>query len=384
MLHSADALQDARRLAISDHRAAIDLLNKRLAAAPDDVDARVFRGIVLSWERRFDESRADLERSLAEHPAYTDASVALTSVGIWSGHPDQALAAATEAVLRAPGNVNAMLARARAFSALRRNAEAQADLREVLRLEPANTDAHNLERALETSEFPWEVLFQHGYETFGKALGPFHEYRVEMKRTAARGDVIGRYSHGQRFGFDSNQAELDYYPKLAARTSAYLNAGVAGARGLYPRYRVGADLIQSFGRGIEVSGGMRRLGFSQQVNVYTGSLGKYAGKWLLAGRFFIAPAFVGASGTVQLTARRYLTTRGDFASLTWIRGNSALEIRNIGDTGVLTSSSVQAELRKSAGRRWILGLRTGYGRDDRRGVGRVDRFLLDTSIGVRF
>src|SRR5690349_11102766 len=64
----ADSVASARALAMAGKRpAALELLEKRLSEEPADSDARTLRGIVLSWDGRYDEARLDLEGVLARH-----------------------------------------------------------------------------------------------------------------------------------------------------------------------------------------------------------------------------------------------------------------------------------------------------------------------------
>jgi len=56
------------------------LLEAHLAQAPEDVDARLLYGLVLSWEKRYDAARPVLQQVLTRAPEYTDARVALMNV----------------------------------------------------------------------------------------------------------------------------------------------------------------------------------------------------------------------------------------------------------------------------------------------------------------
>src|SRR4051794_30566846 len=68
----------ARTLAISGRRAeAIEVLRRRLALAPDDGDARVLLGTVLSWNHSYDEARVELETVLRKNATHSDAVRAL-------------------------------------------------------------------------------------------------------------------------------------------------------------------------------------------------------------------------------------------------------------------------------------------------------------------
>ena len=76
-----DVLAKAREAARTGHRAeALTLLEAHLAQAPEDVDARLLYGLVLSWEKRYDAARPVLQQVLTRAPEYTDARVALMNV----------------------------------------------------------------------------------------------------------------------------------------------------------------------------------------------------------------------------------------------------------------------------------------------------------------
>ncbi|MFO0983148.1 MAG: hypothetical protein U1E76_15695 [Planctomycetota bacterium] len=77
----------ARELALGGQRAAaIAMLEQHLLGAPDDSDARVLLGSVLSGVA-YEEARSHLQIVLAHHPHHGDALPALLNVELWSGLP---------------------------------------------------------------------------------------------------------------------------------------------------------------------------------------------------------------------------------------------------------------------------------------------------------
>src|SRR5436309_5690258 len=98
-----DTVIVARELATTGNRAkALLVLDRLLVKDPSDSDARVLRGIVLSWEGRYEEARNDLEAVLAVHEDYGDAVRALINVEMWSDHPERAEQLASAALARHP------------------------------------------------------------------------------------------------------------------------------------------------------------------------------------------------------------------------------------------------------------------------------------------
>ncbi|HUK87147.1 MAG TPA: tetratricopeptide repeat protein, partial [Terriglobales bacterium] len=112
-----DPVAKARALAYSgrEHRAqALAILQEYLKQDPTDSDARTLYGIVLSWEGRYDESRAQLEQVLATHPYHGDATPALVRVELWSDHPAHAEQLATAYLQQKPKDTEMMYLLARA------------------------------------------------------------------------------------------------------------------------------------------------------------------------------------------------------------------------------------------------------------------------------
>jgi hypothetical protein len=167
-----DVLALARQLASGNRRSeSLALLEKRLEQTPGDVDARLLYGLVLSWERRFDDARRQLTAVLAAAPGYADARYALGNVELWSGHPDRAESLAREGPGRDPNDNRLLLLRARALRDQRRDAEAVAEARQVLAREPANQDTKELVDSMPEAALPWTVTFTETHEWFSRDFG---------------------------------------------------------------------------------------------------------------------------------------------------------------------------------------------------------------------
>src|SRR4030095_16779235 len=59
---------------------ALATLQAHLAGTPRDVDARLVYGLMLSWDGRYDEARAELQQVLLQTPEYKDQRVALLNL----------------------------------------------------------------------------------------------------------------------------------------------------------------------------------------------------------------------------------------------------------------------------------------------------------------
>jgi hypothetical protein len=108
------------------------LLQDCVAASPENSDARVLLGTVLSWEGRYDEARRELEVVLTGRPTHGDALLASINVELWSDHPERAEELARRGLAERPADPNYLLARARALVALKRSTEARDALDRLL------------------------------------------------------------------------------------------------------------------------------------------------------------------------------------------------------------------------------------------------------------
>lgn len=309
-----DPLARARSMATSGQRAqALRLLEMQLLQNPRDDDARTLYGIILTWDGQFDRAKAELRAVVANDPRNLDARQALERVELWSRGP-------------------------------------------------------NLHRT--------QVSLGVNYDDY-ENTDAWRETFIEFKAAPRRGALIGRVSHADRFDLDDNQFEAEAYPRLGQRSYAFLSIGYAPDATLYPESRFGAELYQGFGNGFEASIGARRLDFADSgaTNVYTGSLSKYLGNWLIGARVYDSDT----DTAVQFMARRYYGERGGYVGLRLGQGSTRDDVRSAADLQSLEIREVAAEGLFTLTDRWVINIRGGLGRDSQQ-----DRYSLSAALGLRF
>lgn len=378
---AGDPVARARDLAVHGHRVeALQLLDQRLAEKPADSDARVLHGIILSWEGRFTEARSDLRAVLAAHPDHGDALPALINVEMWSDHPERAEQLAQDALSRHPKDPDLLLARAKALRALKRSREALQTVRELLAVDPGNAVAAQLEEGLSTSLQHWMASIDHSTEWFNDGRSPWQETQVQMEGSTSAGSVLARFSRADRFSETSQMVEIDAYPHFRDGTYAYINIGYSPDAVLYPRYRVGGDLYQMVGYGVELSGGFRELNFGTNVHIYTASVSKYLGDWMFTSRVYLTPDLAGTSHSEQFQVRRYASNGIDYWGVRYGYGSSPTEVTNLTDIQILNSSSYETEIYHTLNRRLKVLGRLGYSREDRMYIGSLRHYLADATL----
>jgi YaiO family outer membrane protein len=362
-----DALARARKLAFNEQRAeALALLEGSLQESPTDTDARTLYGIVLSWEGRYDQARKELETVLERYPDHNDALPALINVELWSHHFGRAEELARRALAKRPNDTGLVMSQARALENLQRPNDALDVLGKLLDLDPNQPQARGLRDELRDGQRRWEGSLAQSYDWFNDGRSRWLESQVGLKYLMPSfGSVIARFSQANRYGLDSSLVELDAYPRIRKGLYGYLNVGWSPDKRLYPGNRFGAELFQSLPRGIEVSGGLRSLGFSSRVNVYTGSVSKYHGHWLMTARTYLTPDSSGDSYSVQFQARRYFGDDTSYFVARYGIGGAPIISGSVNEIEVLRSHSMGGEMNWRLARRWTLNFMGSHSLEDR-------------------
>src|SRR5579862_447216 len=207
---SDDILVQARSLATNERRPqALDLLHKHLEEHPQDADARLLFGTILSWDGRYQEARSELRRVLDESPDYTDATLALINVEFWEDHPERAQQLAHEARHRHPENADFALDEAKALKKLGRADDARTVLENFLELQPNSQKAKEMRDDLEEVQENWAVSLDHTSTWFGDHRSSLQEETFGLKSVTDYGSVFARFYHADQYSLGSNLVELE-------------------------------------------------------------------------------------------------------------------------------------------------------------------------------
>ena len=137
-----DWLAEVRRN-VADKRldAALSVVDRRLAEAPSDSEARGWRGRILAWSGRWPEAEAEYRAVLAEHPNDTDILSSLADVLAWQQRYDEALAVLDRARIADASRADVYTRRGRVLRGAGRREEARAEFQQALALAPNDADA---------------------------------------------------------------------------------------------------------------------------------------------------------------------------------------------------------------------------------------------------
>jgi YaiO family outer membrane protein len=138
----------------------------------------------------------------------------------------------------------------------------------------------------------------------------------EYKKNTKWGVLLPRLNFNRRFNINGVQAELDAYPKISKSLSGYFNYGFSNSE-IFPRHRVGAEVIKELPNAMEASVGLRHLSFAtDNATILTGSFGLYRGNYYASLRPFVVPnALKGVSLSGSLLVRRYLKDGNNYLGM---------------------------------------------------------------------
>ncbi|MDI1321099.1 MAG: YaiO family outer membrane beta-barrel protein [Algoriphagus sp.] len=356
---------------------------KALSQYPNYADILILVGRSYAWEGTYDSASIYLERAIVASPTYADGYSAYLDNLSWAGEFSQA----DSVLLRAKSNLGTPLPdeiryKESRLNYYKENYDLAYEQAELLFDQGYNQDGflayiQNLQRLRRNSA----IGVTYDYDTFFDDISPWNTFSVYGRtRTDLTGSLIARVTNSSRFDDNGTLFELDAYPSLGEKAYAYLNIGGSSAS-FFPKLRFGASIYYNLPKAWEIDAGYRYLGFSEVTNIYTGSVGKYAGNWWLNLRVNLIPddSGVGTSGNIQ--ARYYFKTAEDFFSIQLSTGVSPDE-ETRDQSQLLNSYRARLGYQQLVTSRFMIFGYTGYSRDELS----TDRYRnnLNLSVGVEY
>jgi YaiO family outer membrane protein len=269
-----------RRLAQQDTAGALEIVERHLTAHPKDLEARGWRGRILSWLGRWAEAEADFRRVLEDVPDDVDILIGLSNVLAWQKRYQEALELLDRAQSAAggkPQQVEALNARGRVLRDLGRREEARQSFREALGIQPENAEARRgLESLAEAPRHRLEVGA--GYDFFNFTSQDAQSYYLLLRsELGSRWTSVLGTQFDRRFGEQAGRFQGSLSYRLGRRDWLTVGGGVARDQGIVPKGEASAEYGHAFTisqhgflRGLEVSYQQRWLWFeSARVLIFT-------------------------------------------------------------------------------------------------------------------
>lgn len=250
--------QVKREVARHDLDAASVVIEERILRAPADLEARGWHARLLAWKGEWPEAETEYRFVLERAPDDTDILIGYADVLMWQNRSQEALPSLDHARTVAPKNPEVLLRRGRVLGLLGRTRESRDQLRELLRLDPENTDAKKVLEGLEIE--PKQVI------RIGTDIDTFSFADVARAHSLTISSRWNRYWSSefvatgyQRFGESAEKftAEITLHPRerdwLSALAGAGQDNGIIPKRELLFEYGHGFRFRHGWLRGAEAS-----------------------------------------------------------------------------------------------------------------------------------
>jgi len=317
-----------------DYQHAISDCERILAQDSTNYDTRIFLGRLCAWSGQYTRAIETLSAVVAEQQYFDDARNALVDVFIWDKQYEQALTVIHAGLVLNPLNTELYYRQAVCHEALAEPRQARIDLHNLLRIEPGHERGQQLLKRLSAGQQLRKLTLAYSYDRLADTrtqwqalvgattMDPWHLVTLELEQIYAFGPLIGRYSLANRFQETGMQFELEAYPHIRQGTYAYVGLGYSWTE-LFPLARGGLEVFQALPQGFEVSLGARLLHLeSENVDFFTGSVGKYWGNYWFDLRSFVTPDSAAASVAWILLGRRYFEDAETYLELSLNQGES--------------------------------------------------------------
>lgn len=225
-----------------------NIVERRLAEAPGDLEARGWHARLLGWSDRLAEAEREYRELLVAVPNDADYLEGLAAVLAREQCYTEALELLNRALLLSPPRADLRVARGRVLRALGRGQQARADFQEALALDQANQEARAGLASLR-GERRHELRVGSDTDWFNFAGANSAETLSWTSRWNARWTTSHSSNFYQRFGLHASK----FTGSLTAHSNRWGALTIGGARGrdegIIPR----AEAFWGYGRGFRIS-----------------------------------------------------------------------------------------------------------------------------------
>lgn len=328
---TADELfSKARTIAFEekDYSKSIALAKEALEKSPDYTDISIFLGRLYTWNNDVASARALFENLDKQMIADEDFYIAYGSLEFWNDNEQEALSIVEKGLLHHPKSEELWLLKAKIHST-DDPAKAEEALMYVLELNPKNAEARAMYNRIKELNSKNALSVIYNLTHFDKQFDEdWHIVGLSYKRVTKYGSVILRGNYANKFGADGKQIELEAYPRISKTFYLYVGAGYSEDVGIFPKYRTGVSLFANLPKSFEGELGYRQLYFSDNIWMYTASVGKYYKNYWFNVRTYLTPDHKNISHSYTGTVRYYTKGANDYFGIQVGSGISPEESTN--------------------------------------------------------
>lgn len=309
------AFAQARQLAFDEEYAKAEkILQVNLIRFPENNDYRLFLARVMTWQKKYDTASSLLQEVLRRDSASVPAFDLLATVERYAGNYQKAITLSDSGLKERPQSEALLINKAQSQVGLLAYPEALNTVDTALQMHPNNTELQQLQLFLLNQLIAEGIAAGIGIDYFTRVNDPWLTGLLQYGKFTDLGMLIGRVKYARRFEDQGLQFEIDAYPQLGKGRYLYLNVGYSPSV-LFPTWRFGGEFFSMLGdTRLEGSLGLRHLIFSDtnQVTMYTGSLGYYFGNNFIQFRPFVIDQPRGWGSSYNFLYRHFMSGMGDY------------------------------------------------------------------------
>ena len=314
-LDSDQLFQKARNEAFENknYPEAIKIAKQALKRSPDYTDIQIFLGRIYTWSDQPDSARMVFQQIAQKNPQDPDFYLAYGSLEYWEDQNPKALEIVNKGLTIAPKAEDLLLLKAKIYKNDKQYNEALSSLKSLLDINPKNGEARDMLTRLKNQETGNEIGINYNFMYFDTQFEDnWHILGVSYKRATPIGSFIFRTNYANKFADNGVQFELEAYPRLSKIFYMYLGAGYSENVGIFPKFRSGASLYANLPKSFEAEVGYRQLKFTENIWMYTASIGKYYKNFWFNARTYLTPDEDNISQSYAATVRYYTKGADDY------------------------------------------------------------------------
>lgn len=354
-----------------------------LELSPEYHGIRIFIANLYGWEGNYDDAKNELEKVLKKDPDNRSAFVALINIESGAGEFEQSLRVTDRALNAYPGDEDFMLQHASVLYSYEEYARSEEVYESIMVMHPSSKEARDGLDSARLMLMKNTVSISYRHDQFGDIFQPWNFWDLQLSRQTKYGSVIGRVQYANRFSTNGVQFNVDAYPSIASGLYAYISGGYSNAS-IYPGFRFGFSLYKSLPYAFEIEGGMRYLNFTtSETYIYTASLTKYRGSYMITGRSYFVPSSAGNSLSGSILVRRYLSSARSYIGVSGGYGTASNDIQFAQEINTLNSWSVSIDSQYPLNNRFLVSGSAGIDSEELSTYTR-DRFSFKVGMSYRF
>ena len=334
-----ESLKQARTLAFEGKKEeSIVLLNQIVEKYPNYVDVRMFLANVYTWNKQYNKAREVYEYLISKDEKNKEYWTGIIKNEYYADNLVKAMTYCFQGLNVYPLDPEITILKAKVQNAQSKPFEALKTTKDYLKENPKDSLVKAYQSSLKNDIATNTISISTGLDVFSDVFDPMRYYYLSYAKETNKGTVVARYNLNKKFETYGSQFEIDAYPSLGKGMYAYLNLGYSKSF-IFPDWRYGAQIYRNLPKAFDASIGFRTLRFGKNnVNIYTGSLGKYFGNSYVFFVPYLIPSDEGWSKSGSFTYRKYGANEDQYFGIRVSAGFSP-EINRFG-TDVLTNKII--------------------------------------------